>query len=261
MILNESENVIFADTEEFDQVLTLPLQGVIDAALSKIGLTTYRVGSGFRPTTGMYSGDLDLQVDLDQIIDHFNAQPDPSKKGDTVDSASRRALAAYMNKLGFQTNQKGINVFVRAPLDGKFYQVDLECIRKANKVSRYHQHNIPAGSTYKGVGKQLMLAMLAKEKGFVYSAWEGLYKRTPDNKKGELVADEWDEMAKLLLGPQFSGNDMDSVEAIMAALPPEYAQELLARGKADKNWKERKPRTESIRVGTNEWFRNMLNRL
>ena len=260
MILNESENVIFADTEEFDQVLTLPLQSVIDAALSKIGLKTYRVGSGFRPTTGMYSGDLDLQVDLDQIIDHFNAQPDPSKK-DTVDTANRRALAAYMNKLGFQTNQKGINVFVRTPLDGKFYQVDLECIRKADKVSRYHQHNIPAGSTYKGVGKQLMLAMLAKEKGYVYSAWEGLYKRTPDNKKGELVADDWDEIAKVLLGLQFDGNDMDSAEAIMAALPPEYAQDLLARAKADKNWKERKPRTESIRVGTNEWFRNMLNRL
>ena len=184
MILGESKNVIFSDTEEFDQKDTLGLQSVVDALLSKIGLKTHRVGSGFRPTAGQYSGDLDLQVDLDAIIDQFKAQPDPANKRDSVDSANKRALAAYLNDKGFQTKQAGINVFVRIPYQGKFYQVDLEAIRKAEKVSRYHQHNIPAGSTYKGVGKQLMLAMLAKDKGYVYSAWEGLYARTPDNKKG-----------------------------------------------------------------------------
>ena len=106
-----------------------------------------------------------------------------------------------------------------------------------------------------------MLAMLAKEQGYVYSAWEGLYVRTPENKKGDLVADDWDEMAKILLGPTATGTDMDSVEAIMAKLPRDKAEELLARAKADKAWRERAPRTESLRVGTNEWFRNMLNRL
>jgi hypothetical protein len=260
MILSESKNVIFPDTEEFDQKDTEGLQSVVDAILSKMGLKTHRVGSGFRPTAGQYSGDLDLQVDLDAIIDHFKAQPDPANKKDSVDSANKRALAAYLNTKGFQTKQAGINVFVRVPYQGKFYQVDLECIRKAEKVSRYHQHNIPAGSTYKGVGKQLMLAMLAKDKGYVYSAWEGLYTRTPDNKKGELVTDDWDEIAEKLVGVK-DGSKIDSVEAIMSSLPPDQADALLARAKADKNWAERQPRTESYRVGTNEWFRRMLNKL
>lgn len=242
--LTESKNVIFADTEEYDQQEAPGLKAVIDAELAKIGLKTVAIGSAHQPTAGMMSGDLDLQVELADIIKVFKAEADPAQKK-KVEAVARDALQAHLNSKGYQTARAGVNVFVRVPYKGKFYQVDLECIYKVDKVSRYHQHNIPAGSTYKGVGKQLMLAALAKEKGFVYSAWEGLYVRTPDNKKGDLVADDWDEMAKILLGPTATGNDMDSVEAIMAKLPKPKAEELLARVKADKNWQER-PQNEDI---------------
>lgn len=253
-----SANVIFADTEEYDQAVAPGIKSVIDAELSKIGIKTTAIGSAHQPSPGMMSGDLDLQVDLTDIINHFNSEATQKKK---VEAVARDDLEAYLKSKGYQTARAGVNVFVRVPYEGKFYQVDLECIYKVAKVSRYHQHNIPAGSVFKGVGKQLMLAMLAKDKGYMYSAWEGLYNRTPDNKKGELVADEWDEMAKILLGPTATGTDMDSVEAIMAKLPKAQAEELLARAKADKAWRERAPKTESMRVGTNEWFRSMLNKL
>lgn len=240
----ESQNVIFADTEEYDQQEAPGLKAVIDAELGKIGLKTVAIGSAHQPTAGMMSGDLDLQVELSDIIKVFKVQADPAQKK-KIEAVARDALQAYLNSKGYQTARAGVNVFVRVPYKDKFYQVDLECIYKVAKVSRYHQHNIPAGSRYKGVGKQLMLAALAKEKGFVYSAWEGLYVRTPDNKKGDLVADDWDEMAKLLLGPNANGTDMDSVEAIMAKLPKDKADELLAKVKADKNWRER-PQNEDI---------------
>jgi len=126
------------------------------------------------------------------------------------------------------------------------------------KVSRYHQHKIPKGSVYKGVGKQLMLAQLAKRKGYMYSAWQGLFARTPEGKKGELVADDWDDIAKTLIGPEATGDNIDSVEAIMSSLPPDEAQDLLAYVKQDKNWVERTPKQP---VGTNEWFRNMINKV
>ena len=103
-----------------------------------------------------------------------------------------------------------------------------------------------------------MLAQLAKSKGYMYSAWQGLFARTPDNKKGELVADDWDDIARVLLGPTASGDNLDSVEAIMASLPADQAQALLAQVKQDKNWAERTPKQP---IGTNEWFRNMMNRL
>jgi hypothetical protein len=93
-----------------------------------------------------------------------------------------------------------------------------------------------------------MLAQLAKRKGYMYSAWQGLFARTPEGKKGELVADEWDDIARVLLGPDATGDNIDSVEAIMASLPEDEAQDLLAHVKQDKNWAERKPKvSEDIR--------------
>jgi hypothetical protein len=93
-----------------------------------------------------------------------------------------------------------------------------------------------------------MLAQLAKSKGYMYSAWQGLFARTPENKKGELVADDWDDIARVLIGPDATGDNIDSVEAIMASLPEDQAQALLAHVKQDKNWAERTPKiSEDIR--------------
>ena len=260
MILNEGGDV-FADTEEYDQKEAAALQAVVNKELSSIGLSSVMIGSGFHPTPGQMSGDLDLQIELQDIIDRFNVQPDPTVKKDTIENAARRTLEAHLQSKGYQTKRAGINVFMRVPYRGKFYQVDLECIYKVAKVSKYHQHKIPQGSTYKGVGKQIMISMLAKEKSMMWSGWEGLFQRTPDNKKGDMVADDLDDIAKVLLGPQYGEADLGSVESILAAMPSAKAQDLLARAKADKAWRERAPRTESLRVGTNEWFRNMLNKL
>jgi len=44
----------------------------------------------------------------------------------------------------------------------------------------------------------------------------------------------------------------------MSSLPDDQAQALLAHVKQDKNWAERKPKHA---VGTNEWFRNFMDRL
>ena len=102
------------------------------------------------------------------------------------------------------------------------------------------------------------MAFLAKDKGYMWSAWQGLFARDGLGKKSEFVTDDLAKISEILTG-QSDSNVLGSVESILAALPQDQAQELLARGKADPNWKEVKQ--ESIRVGTNEWFRNMLNKL
>jgi len=244
-----SKNVIFPDTKEFDQKLAPEMKAKMDNILNPLGLNSVAIGSAHTPTPGEMSGDMDLQVDLDEVKVKFKTDDD---------KAARKALAAFVQDRGFQVRQAGVNVFVRLPVGDEFYQVDLETIPNVAKVSRYHQHKIPKGSTYKGVGKQLMLAQLAKSKGYMYSAWQGLFARTPDNKKGELVADDWDDIAKVLLGPNATGDNIDSVEAIMSSLPDDQAQALLAHVKQDKNWAEKTPKHP---VGTNEWFRNFMNRL
>jgi len=250
---------IFPDTEPFDQKDTDNIKAVIDKVLTPAGLVGVKVGSSFRPRPGKISSDLDLQVELNDIMEKLKSKVDPSIKNDKIESAARRALKDYIEKRGFQAVQKGINVFVRVPFGDKFHQVDLEAIYKVAKVSRYHQHDIPDNSPYKGVNKHLMMAILAKQMGYVWSAWEGLYTRTPENKKGPLVADEWDEIAEKLLGIK-DGRNLDSVEAILKALPKAKADELLQKAKLDPNWTEIVA-NESFQLGTNQWFRFMMDRL
>jgi hypothetical protein len=258
--MSEKGSKIFGDTVPFKKKHADELKAKMDKYLAKLGLQSVLVGSTSDPDRDPeeLASDLDTMVDLDDIIQALKVQPNPADKKDTVEKAARRALSAAVQGLGLQTSQAGVNVFVRLPMGDDFYQVDLETIPNVAKVSRYHQHKIPKGSPYKGVGKQLMLAQLAKRKGYMYSAWQGLFARTPEGKKGELVADDWDDIAKTLIGPEATGDNIDSVEAIMSSLPPDEAQDLLAYVKQDKNWVERTPKQP---VGTNEWFRNMINQV
>lgn len=257
----EKGSKIFPDTVPFQKKYSDELRAKMNKYLDKLGLQAVGVGSTSDPDRDPeeLASDLDNMVDLDDIIQVLDVQPNPADKKDTVEKAARRALSDALQKLGLQTSQAGVNVFVRLPYGPNAHQVDLECIRKVGKVQRYHQHRIPRGSPYKGVSKQLMIASLAKQKGYVYSAWEGLYARTPENKKGELVADDWDDIAKVLLGPKATGENLGSVEAIMKSLPAEDAQALLAHVQQDKNW------VEKGRVAVQEdplvWFKNISQKL
>jgi hypothetical protein len=256
----EKGSRVFGDTVPFQKKYADEIKAKMDKYLGKIGLQSVGVGSTADPDKDPeeMASDLDTMVDLDDIIQALNPQVDQSDKKDSVEKAARRALSSAIQQMGLQTSQTGVNVFVRMPFGPNAHQIDLECIRKVPKVSRYHQHKIPKGSPYKGVSKQLMIASLAKQKGYVYSAWEGLYVRTPENKKGDLVADDWDEMAKVLLGPTADGNNLSSVEAIMKSLPADQADTLLAHVRQDKNWVEKQPQPTA---NTTEWFKNMLGKL
>lgn len=258
----EKGSRIFPDTVPFQKKHSDELRAKMNKYLAKLGLTAVGVGSTEDPDKDPeeLASDLDNMVDLDDIIEKLNVQPNPADKKDTVEKAARRALADAIQKMGLQTSQTGVNVFVRLPYGPNAHQVDLECVRKVAKVSRYHQHRIPRGSPFKGVSKQLMIASLAKQKGYVYSAWEGLYARTPDNKKGELVADDWDEMAKVLLGPNADGNNLASVEAIMKSLPSDQAEALLAHVRQDKNWVEKQRQTVAENNSI-DWFKNIYQKM
>ncbi len=257
----EKGSKIFPDTVPFQKKYADELKAKMDKFLSKLGLQSVGVGSTSDPDRDPeeMASDLDTMVDLDDIIQALDVQPNPADKKDTVEKAARRELSAAIQKLGLQTSQAGVNVFVRMPFGPNAHQIDLECIRKVAKVSKYHQHRIPRGSPYKGVSKQLMIASLAKQMGYVYSAWEGLYARTPENKKGELVADDWDEMAKVLLGPEATGANLSSVEAIMKSLPAEKAQELLAHVQQDKNWVEKG--RNPVQENSIDWFKNIYKKM
>lgn len=250
MKLLEGGNV-FANATPFDHKDIPEILKTVNNALAGTGIVAIPVGSAATPTPGKQSGDMDVIVDEKAVIDFFKVKDA---------KAGRKALNDYIAQKGIETAQTGINVHVNAPVGGEHHQVDIMVSANAPKVAKFHTHEIPANSPYKGVNKQLIMAILAKSKGFMWSAWQGLFSRTPDGKKGELVADTLDEIAAALLGSGKTARDLGSVEAILAALPADQAAALLDRAKQDPNWKEVPVKTEA-RIGTNEWFRHMLDKV
>jgi hypothetical protein len=247
MILNEGGNV-FADAVPFDHKDVPAILKTVNTALQGTGITVIPVGSAATPKPGRQSGDMDVLADESAVMAYFNAKDAKT---------ARKALSDYISQQGLATAQTGINVHVNVPVGSEYHQVDIMVAANANQVAKFHTHNIPTGSPYKGVNKQLLLAILAKSKGYMWSAWQGLFTRDSLGKKADFVTDDLAKIAEVLTG-RADPNVLGSVESILAALPQDQAAELLAKGKADPNWKEV---TQESRVGTNEWFRNMLNRL
>lgn len=249
-ILLEGGNV-FSDVTAFDHKDVSAIIKVLNSVIEPLGTKAIPVGSAATPKPGKLSNDMDVIVDEEPILKYFNAKD--AKSG-------RKALSDYISKKGLQTAQSGINVHVRVPVGKEAHQVDIMVVPKAEKIAKFHTHSIPDFSPYKGVNKQLMLAILAKQKGYMWSAWQGLFSRNAEGKKGDFVTDDLDEVAKLLLGPKADSKSLGSVESILSALPKKSADDLLAKSKEDPNWKEIVAK-ESFRLGTNEWFRFMMNRL
>ena len=237
MILLEGGNV-FADATAFDHKDVGVILKTVNNALNGTGIIAIPVGSAATPTPGKQSGDMDVIVDEANVLEFFKAKD--AKSG-------RKALNDYIASKGLETAQSGINVHVRVPVNDTFAQVDIMVSANAERVSKFHKHNIPANSPYKGVNKQLIMAILAKQKGYMWSAWQGLFSRTPDGKKGEFVTDDMDEIANVLTGKK-SAAVLGSVESLLDALPPNDAQALLAKAKEDPNWKEVPVKQESAEL-------------
>jgi hypothetical protein len=237
MILLEGGNV-FPDVTPFDHKDIAQILKTVNNALNDTGIKAIPVGSAATPTPGKQSGDLDVIVDEQAVLDFFKAKD--AKTG-------RKALNDYIASKGLDTAQTGINVHVRVPVNDGFAQVDVMVSANAERVAKFHTHNIPANSPYKGVNKQLIMAILAKTKGYMWSAWQGLFSRTPDGKKGELVTDDMTEIAGLLTG-QKNAAVLGSVESLLAALPKDQADALLAKAKEDPNWKEVPVKQESAEL-------------
>ena len=59
------------------------------------------------------------------------------------------------------------------PLGTESHQLDIMVVSDAAKTAKFHTHDIPQGSPYKGIHKQIAISKLAKAKGMLWSAWKG----------------------------------------------------------------------------------------
>ena len=249
--LNEGGNV-FADATPFDHKDIPAIIKPINSVLTKIGTKALPIGSGATPTPGKISGDLDMIVDADALANYF-------KSTDIKDV--RKKLRDLFNQAGYQTGQSGVSVHVRSPVGDSAHQVDIMVVPKAEIAQKFHVHDIPKGSPYKGVHKQIAIAYLARKNGLLWSPYEGLWTRGPDGKKSKFYTDDIDKIAKTLIGDNATGKDLGSVEAIAKALP-DGGKNMLADLEQDPAFAQKQitPK-ESFPVGTMEWFREMMERL
>lgn len=163
-------------------------------------------------TTGIKSssGDLDLAVD--------------------VATTSKEQLIVILGKwiIGKKYNPKefikksGDAVHFKTPINGDekngFVQTDF--MFGNPDWLKWSMHGEP--DTYKGCHRNILLASIAKSKNFKWSYKNGLVDRATDKQ----VSQNPDEIARILLGPNSSEKDINSVVAILTKIKndPHYAE-------------------------------------
>lgn len=252
MILNEGGNVFDGvnpfSKEEAENILKFAQR------IMPPGIELIPVGSAGHKAS---SGDMDLMVDAEQML---------KATGTKDEKTARAALKNYIKDRGYDAAQTGINVHIKVPNEDKYAQVDIMLVKNASSVSKFHQHDYSIENTpYKGVHKHILLSSIAKETktteypyGMMWSGFQGLFTRGPDGKKGELISQDADEVAVILLGPGASSSDLGSVEKILDRLPQGVNDPRARHALADENWPKQ---NESLSIGTRDWFRMMMDRI
>ena len=209
-------------------------------------------------TTKIDSGDVDVFVDTDKI----KAALGLSAEAD--DKAVRQALAKHMSAQ-FPTLQIGKNVHVGLPtgheIDGlpTYFQVDLMTMKHAHDIGQHHEHDYSVKDTpYKGVDQQLALSSLVNSipghppRTFQYDGFGGALK---NRATGEVISHNIEEIAKLVLGPNATADDLGNAESIIAAVggvnSPRLAQFRDDMAKKGMNLAE----------GTVDWFKSIRAKL
>lgn len=235
---------VFDGTSDFDHKYVDEILNTVNQALAGTGIEAIPVGSAATPKPGKRSGDMDVIVDQEAVLNYFDVR-DPK--------AGRKMLNDFISQKGLDTAQSGINVHVRVPVGSESHQVDIMVVDNAPTVAKFHTHNIPDNSPYKGKHKQLLMAILAKDKGMMWSAWQGLFSRNEAGKKGDFITADLDEIAVALLGDGANAQDLGSVEAMLNKVP--NPEELLQRAEQDRNWTT----VASEGVSEQSWFRNIMD--
>jgi hypothetical protein len=209
MRLHEGGNV-FDDVKSFNKEDAKDILNTIQSTLPSV-LKIFPVGSAGHKDV---SGDMDLMIDVNDVIRFFGSKDSKIAKQD---------LKKYFINNGLQSVVTGTNVHIRVPNNDEFVQADIMLVDDADQISKYHQHDYTS-TKYKGFDKQIVLSSLAKytitpehPEGFVWSAFQGL----KDRKTKEIVTKNIDEIAKILISPTATANDMRNVESILNKLNPE----------------------------------------
>lgn len=198
------------------------------------------------------SGDIDVMVEAEDVVALFQTQ---NEKNPVL--AAKKALESYFRGKGIEAKTNGNNVSIGIPYKGAVAQVDVMVIHDAAIVAPYHQHG-PRGSysdpEFKGQPIFILMNSIGKALGLKFDAFGAKLLRRDDN---TVVARDRDAVAKALLNPKATGDDLNSVKSILRALENDPMKDAkLAQAREDET-KGLITLPKKIEEGTANWFRQM----
>ena len=251
MILNEGGNVFKTGQGPLTQRIPTPaVRPTVDAIEKITGLEF--VDDDLLGTTGKKSdpdgtfeknssGDLDLNTDLNKIskedlkaklVAWCKKQGIPDDQIMNMSKKDMIAKTGDKNSVPFTggyIHDAGDQVHFRMPIGGGkgFVQTDFMMTTDPD-----FQRGAKRGGTaaYSGKDRAILISSIARGRGYKFSPKFGV---VDPNKGDEVVANNWNDIAKLLLGQSATEKDTHTVESIIAFIrkDPKF-DELVA------NWKE-----------------------
>jgi len=242
MILNEGGNVVPNAVELTKQ----NFPSVMDN-LKKVlppGLNLYPIGSAGKKDI---SSDIDVLVDAQELMKVF-----PAKEL----KLSRQALEQHFKNKGLFAARTGVSVHVGIPIGNtdQLVQVDIMAVENAEAAQPLHTHDYSQDPKMKGGTLHAIWADLANlsstpELSMMVSPYKGLVNRATK----ELITNNKDEIAKRIIGPNATAQDMSSVHAILNALKP-YPEKYTAI-------RDKYAPDVSLQEGSREWFRFLMDHI
>ena len=205
------------------------------------GVNIYPIGSAGKKEI---SSDIDALIDASELMAAF-----PTKEL----KLSRKALEDYFKQKGLFAARTGVSVHVGIPtgMGDEVVQVDLMAVENAKNAQPLHTHDY-SDPTMKGGTLHAMwadLANMSQTQGHA-SLMMSPYKGLVDRETKEIVTSDKDTIAKIIIGPTATADDMGNPTTMMKALQ-QYPEKYRAI--------KEKYFSEPVQEGSLEWFRKTLD--
>ena len=244
MILIEGGNVVPGAVpikrENFDTAMK-NLQDILPQ-----GLNLYPIGSAGKKEI---SSDIDALVDAEELMRAF-----PAKEL----KLSRKELEDYFKSKGLFAARTGVSIHVGVPTGAgdEVVQVDLMAVENAKAAQPLHTHdysdpNMKGGTLHAMWADLANMSSIPGHTSLMMSPYKGLV----DRETKELVTNDKDEIAKIIIGPTASADDMGNPTKMLKALQA-YPEKYKAIAE---KYKDLLP--EPISEGSREWFRFIMDNI
>ena len=193
------------------------------------------------------SGDLDLAVDSNTV-----------SKEDLV-----KLLSDYVSEHGQDPHdwvrKSGTAVHFLTPIAGRgdtgFVQADFMFLPKP-AFSKFILRQDP-NSEFKGATRNILINSIAKSMGYKLNQIAGI----ADRATNELISDDPNEIARMLLGPKATAEDLGSVEKILAVLKTDPKRDAKLADFRDHMTRAGTPLDENVGYTEVHWLARLRDRI